>query len=107
MPKTSGLAIAAFVLAVVSFVFFPVGLIAIILGIAGIIVIERSGGRLTGRVFAVLGVLIPVFVFCVIFVLMMASSWTGPSEGWASRSCGRSNGIESLTRRVRGPGPAV
>ncbi|HUV68001.1 MAG TPA: zinc ribbon domain-containing protein [Sedimentisphaerales bacterium] len=71
VPKTSGLAIAAFVLAVVSFAIFPVGLIAIILGIAGIIVIEKSGGRLTGRVFAVLGILIPVFVFCLLFVLTM------------------------------------
>jgi len=71
VPKTSGLAIAAFVLAVVSVVLFPVGLIAIILGIAGIIVIEKSGGRLTGRVFAVLGILIPVFVLCLVFVLMI------------------------------------
>jgi hypothetical protein len=70
-PKTCGLAIAAFVLAVVSVVVLPVGLIAIALGIAGIIIIERSGGRLTGRVFALLGILIPVFVFCLIFVLMM------------------------------------
>ncbi len=72
VPRRSGLAIAAFVLGVVSIVFFPVGLIAIILGIAGIIVIEKGGGRLTGRAFAVLGVLIPVLVFCLIFVLMMA-----------------------------------
>ncbi|MHC4681552.1 MAG: hypothetical protein ACYTEK_22980, partial [Planctomycetota bacterium] len=49
----------------------PVGLIAICLGIAGIIIIERSGGRLTGRVFALLGILIPVVVFCLIFVLLM------------------------------------
>ena len=72
VPRRSGLAIAALVLGVVSIVLFPVGLIAIILGIAGIIVVEKSGGRLTGRAFAVLGVLIPVFVFCLIFVLMMA-----------------------------------
>lgn len=70
MPRLSGLAIAAFILGIISFVFFPVGLIAIGLGIAGIIAIEKSGGRLTGKVFAILGILIPVFVFCLIFVLM-------------------------------------
>jgi hypothetical protein len=72
MPKRSSLAITAFILGIVSFVFFPVGLIAIILGIASIIAIEKSGGRFTGKVFAVLGILIPVFVFCLIFVLMAA-----------------------------------
>lgn len=71
VPRTSGLAIAALILGALSVVFFPVGLIAIILGIAGIIFIEKSGGRLTGRIFAVLGILIPVLVFCLIFVLMM------------------------------------
>jgi len=71
-PKTSGLAIAAFVLGLLSIVFFPTGIVAIILGIAAIIVIEKSGGRLTGRVFAVLGIIIPVLAFLLIFVLMMA-----------------------------------
>jgi len=33
--------------------------------------IEKSGGRLTGRVFAVLGIVIPVLVFFAIFMLLM------------------------------------
>ena len=72
IPKTSGLALAAFILGLISVLFFPVGLVAIILGIAGIIAIEKSGGRLTGTVFAVLGIVVPVLVFLLVFVLMMA-----------------------------------
>ena len=72
IPKTSGLALASFILGLISVLFFPLGLIAIILGIVGIIVIEKSGGRLTGKVFAVLGIVVPVLVFFLIFVLMMA-----------------------------------
>jgi hypothetical protein len=45
------------------------------LGIVGFILIEKSGGRLTGRVFAELGVVIPVVVFCLmIYVLLRALS---------------------------------
>jgi prepilin-type processing-associated H-X9-DG protein len=72
IPKMSGLALASFILGLISVLFFPLGLIAMILGIAGIIVIEKSGGRLTGRVFAILGIVVPVLVFCLIAVLMMA-----------------------------------
>ena len=67
-PKTSGLAIAAFVLGLISIVFFLTGIVAIILGIISIVAIEKSGGRLTGRVFAILGVIIPVIVFLFIFL---------------------------------------
>lgn len=71
-PKTSSLAIAAFVLGLLSVVFFPTGIAAIILGIISIVSIEKSGGRLTGTVFAVLGIVLPVIVFLLIFVLMIA-----------------------------------
>ena len=71
-PKTSGLAIAAFVLALLSIVFFPVGLAAIILGIISVVIIEKSGSRLTGRIFAVLGIIVPVVLFLLIFVFMIA-----------------------------------
>jgi zinc-ribbon domain len=64
VPKASGLAIAAFVLGLLSL--FPVGLAAIpamVLGIISFILIEKSGGRLTGRPFAVLAVILPVLLF--------------------------------------------
>jgi len=69
IPRMSGLAIAAFVLGILSL--FTCGLTAvpaIVLGIIGFVLIERSGGRLTGRSFAVIGVVMPGFVF---FVLML------------------------------------
>jgi prepilin-type processing-associated H-X9-DG protein len=44
---------------------------AIVLGIVGFILIEKSGGRLTGRNFAVLGVVIPVLVFFVLLWPML------------------------------------
>jgi len=72
IPKTSGLAIAAFVLGILSL--FSCGLTvlpAIILGIVGIIVIEKSGGRRTGRVFAVLAIIIPVLVFFAMLLLLL------------------------------------
>jgi len=69
-PKTSGLAIAALVLGILSIFFFPVGLIAIILGIVSIVIIEKSGGRLTGRGFATVGIVIPVLMFFLIITLL-------------------------------------
>lgn len=79
-PVTVGisrLSIIALVLAVLSIlVFFPplvllfrvlgrlvlfLPLLAVILGIISIVRIERSGGKVTGRIFAVAAVLIPVF----------------------------------------------
>ncbi|MHC4425864.1 MAG: zinc-ribbon domain-containing protein [Planctomycetota bacterium] len=63
-PRISGLAIAAFVLGILSL--FSLGLTiipAIVLGIVAIVIIEKSGGRLTGTVFAVLGIVVPVLAF--------------------------------------------
>jgi len=72
VPRRSGLAIAALVLGILSI--FTCGLTAIpaiALGIIGLVSIEKSGGALTGRVFAALGVVIPVLVFFGLFVLLM------------------------------------
>ncbi len=58
--KTSGLAIAAFVLGILSL--FTLGLTALpamIIGIITLVLIGRSGGRLTGTGFAVTGIVIP------------------------------------------------
>ncbi len=72
VPRRSGLAIAAFVLAILSL--FTCGLTAIpavVLGIISFILIEKSGGRLTGRNFAVLGVVLPIVLSCGIVVPAM------------------------------------
>lgn len=69
--KTSGLAIAAFVLGLLSL--FTLGLTvlpAIVLGIIALVAIGRSGGRLTGTAFAVIGTVIPVFSIFFIGLLM-------------------------------------
>ncbi len=70
--KTSGLAIAALVLGILSI--FTLGLTtipAIILGIISLVRIEKSGGKLTGRGFAIGGIVVPVLVSFVIFLLLM------------------------------------
>lgn len=59
--KTSGMAIAALVLGILSF--FTLGLTAIpalVFGIISLVVIEKSGGRITGRGFAITGIVAPV-----------------------------------------------
>jgi hypothetical protein len=63
-PRTSGLAIAAFVLGILSIFTLGVTIIpAIVLGIVAFIIIEKSGGRLTGTVFAIMGIVVPVLAF--------------------------------------------
>jgi prepilin-type processing-associated H-X9-DG protein len=71
-PKMSSLAIAAFVLGILSL--FTCGLTtipAIILGVIGFVLIEKSGGKLTGSKFAVLGVVLSVVLSCGIVVPVM------------------------------------
>ena len=72
IPRTSGLAIAAFVLGILSPFSYGLTIMpAIILGIVGIVLIEKSGGKLTGRVFAVLAIIIPVLVFFAMLLLLL------------------------------------
>jgi len=69
IPKMSSLAIAAFVLGILGL--FSCGLTAIpaiVLGIISFILIEKSGGKLTGSKFAVWGVVLPVVLSCAIVV---------------------------------------
>jgi prepilin-type processing-associated H-X9-DG protein len=71
--KTSGIGIASMVLGILSV--FSCGITAIpavILGIISLVQIEKSGGRLTGRAFGIVGIAIPVVVCCLIGVLMPA-----------------------------------
>ncbi|MDT8303051.1 MAG: DUF4190 domain-containing protein [Sedimentisphaerales bacterium] len=59
--KTSGMAIAALVLGILSFFTFGItALPALIFGIISLVVIEKSGGRITGRGFAITGIVTPV-----------------------------------------------
>ena len=68
--KMSGLAIAAFILGILSL--FTLGLTAIpaiILGIIALSAIGRSGGRLTGSAFAVIGIGLPVLSFFAVLLV--------------------------------------
>ena len=71
--KTSGLAIAALVLGIISL--FSCGITAIpaiILGIIGYTKIEKSGGKLVGRDLAVIGIVISVVGLCLLGILRPA-----------------------------------
>jgi len=78
--KTSDLAIAALVLGILSV--FTCGITAIpalILGIISLVQIEKSGGRLTGRGFAVVGIVVPpVVLFFMMGILLPALNWHSP-----------------------------
>ncbi len=70
--KTSGLAIAALILGILSL--FTCGITAIpavILGIIALVQIEKSGGRVIGKGFAVVGIVVPVVVFLLIIGLII------------------------------------
>ena len=64
VPVTSALAILSLALGVMSPVSLGLtSLPAIVLGIIAIVKIERSGGRITGRPYAVIGILVSVLIF--------------------------------------------
>ncbi len=70
--KTSGMAIAAMVLGILSF--FSLGLTAIpalIFGIISLVIIEKSGGRITGRGFAITGIVTPVLGLPLLMGILM------------------------------------
>jgi prepilin-type processing-associated H-X9-DG protein len=72
IPKTSGMAIAALVLGILTlgFAIFT-GLPAIILGIIALGNIEKSGGRLTGKGFAIAGIVTPFFLIALRMAIFM------------------------------------
>jgi len=73
MVKTSGLAIAAFVLGILSPFTFGITIIpAIVLGIISLVRIEKSGGRLTGRAFAIVGIVVPASLCLLLGILLPA-----------------------------------
>jgi len=70
--KTSGMAIAALVLGILSFFTFGITAIpALILGIISLVTIEKSGGRITGRGFAIAGIVTPVLGFIPIMGILL------------------------------------
>ena len=69
--KTSGMAIAALVLGVLSIVTCALTAIpAIILGIVSLVRIEKSGGSLTGRGFSIAGIVVPAVSLPLIALFM-------------------------------------
>jgi hypothetical protein len=71
MSKTSGLAIASLVLGILSiFTFLLTAIPSIICGIISLIKIGKSGGKLTGKGFALTGIILPVIVLPIIALLM-------------------------------------
>ena len=71
--KTSGMAIAALVLGILGFCTFGITAIpALIFGIISLVIIEKSGGRITGRGFAIAGIVTPVFGLLSLIVLSFA-----------------------------------
>ena len=69
--KSSGMAIAALILGILSIFTCAITAIpAIILGIVSLVRIEKSGGSLTGRGFAIAGIVVPAVALPVIALLM-------------------------------------
>ena len=80
--KTSGMAIAALVLGILSiFTFGLTALPALVFGIISLVIIEKSGGRITGRGFAIVGIVVPVLVFFLIIVLLLPSLSRAKEQG--------------------------
>jgi prepilin-type processing-associated H-X9-DG protein len=74
-PKTSGLAIAALVLGIMSiFTCLLTGIPSIICGIISFIKIEKSGGRITGKSFAISGIVLPVVVLPILLMVILIPS---------------------------------
>ena len=77
MPKTSGMAIAALVLGILSlFTCALTAIPSIICWIISLIKIEKSGGRLTGKGFAITGIIVPLISLPILLmgILMPALS---------------------------------
>jgi len=72
VPKTSRLAIASLVLAILSpFTCFISAIPAVILGIVGLVKISKSAGKLKGNGFAIAGIVVPAVSTLFVLPLMM------------------------------------
>ena len=93
--KTSGLAIASMVLGILSVLTCGITAIpAVILGIISLVQIEKSGGRLTGRVFAIVGIAVPVVV-CFLGIGLLIPALNGAREQGKRAVC--LNNLRQLT----------
>lgn len=78
-PTTEGTAIASLVVSICSVLFWPVGLVGVILGIIALGKIDGSGGWKTGRGLAIAGIIIGGILLAltalfVVLVIAIASS---------------------------------
>jgi prepilin-type processing-associated H-X9-DG protein len=74
VAKTSGLAITAFVLGILSLLIFTIFITflpAIIFGIVALVKIAKSGGKLKGKALAITGIAIPVAILPLIILMMI------------------------------------
>ena len=70
--KTSGMAIASFVLGMLGFcTFFITAIPAIILGIMGLVKIGKSGGKLKGNGFAIAGIVLALMIPILMIPILM------------------------------------
>ncbi|MCP4613130.1 MAG: DUF4190 domain-containing protein [Planctomycetes bacterium] len=70
--KKSRMAIAALILGILSiFTLSLTAIPAIILGIISLVIIEKSGGRITGRGFAITGIVVPVVAVPLSLMIML------------------------------------
>jgi hypothetical protein len=89
IPRTSGLAITAFVLGILSIFTLGVTILpAILLGITAFVIIEKSGGRLTGTNFSILGIIVPVLAFFWMSMLALPA-FSGSRQLSTRMTCGR------------------
>lgn len=87
-PRTSRLALASFVLGLLSFIaciFWPVVAIpAVICGIAALLRIHKYRGGLTGKWFAIAGIILPlvslVMLFCILDIKWTPAGQTSNSQ---------------------------
>ena len=72
IPKTSGLAIAALILGILSlFTCALTAIPSIICGIISLIKIEKSGGKITGKGFAISGIILPVATLPILLMVIL------------------------------------
>ncbi|MHC4532944.1 MAG: DUF4190 domain-containing protein [Planctomycetota bacterium] len=80
--KTSGMAIAALVLGILSiFTFGLTAIPALIFGIISLVIIEKSGGRITGRGFAITGIVAPVLGLVPLMAILMPALTSTREQG--------------------------
>ena len=100
--QTSGLAIASFILGMLSFcTFFTTGIVAIVFGIISLVKIQKSGGQLKGNGFAIAGIAVPAVsaVFLVPMMLAILMPALARSRQIASRMiCG--NNLSELGKMM-------